>query len=1747
MRNIKRIISLIVLTVIILSNFIVLADSLYPISPGDPPPSPPPSPPTRPTEPGNGGNKGEPEDGQDSGIKGNKDIVGFREESSVDIRTQNKPRDGQDIIVNVELNQKLKNLATTVVLDVAKFNLHGFPYEIEMMKEYIKELPEYKYADIIDIKEYPITLGINRRTGGTSTGRSDYYDYEYQLVQDGIVRQHSDINYNLEGGYFEWYRDTEFTYESVDLINKSEFLSTLGRVGGIIDDVYISARSTATWVETPDMVEVRLKGRQKIEDSPYRKDVLSQVDIGRNIVLVDYNNRDYILWKLDNMVFTYVDYLVDIGVIKPEENAIDAFACTTGKNKHKQHALQRYNMKRVNYDKIDVSELIVNEDDPKDFEDWHSHVDVRQFNASEGARFPYPNYQVIQPCRNEGHQEYTYSMDNLTYVYEGNSEFTGNEVPESQIPIGANQFKMTAQSPQIFREESLSELDALRYIYRFMKYHEEEEVLNKLEVDTIVSLYGIQLYDYNDEDVEILKYLIAKGIIDPYEDNLRGLESNLLYKDMLKYIFRLAYKEKRFDFKKLTLTAEDVLMLNNNLMKNNITLKSEDMSEFLENLENSMEDFRSRNDVKYVNVYLPVTRETVENGDYIVTDSQNYGIVFESSPIRLNGMFYINVLLPESYPNSVVLRSTKIGKGYKIKLEDWVKGGIYELDSSGTGFNLLRANFTQGARAIEIDAKRYMSPTPNNDHLKITMDSDKPYMYKGVLIWDNEIDNFSDDLPDRDKFEYNKNQKLLTIKNISTENEALDILGNIAPPSELSASDQVFMGYSKVNMEGKSVDLIRDKELEKFGIEIIEDNILYNKVTDTYAYLDLRTEIFYHGNSVIKFEPGYMMVDYVDEVGSRFYNLDIVKSMLSSNLSSNTSVANQILTKIEKEIPYKIKDKDGYVLDTAFMYDEMTEGGLWLNATTLSGKNSNFIFYQDKSNPSLMLHINYRAVADYSDYSPTKRVDTDSRFESYLNSYKNQVPEEHPSVNALLQSIMAYQGIFTDSSYDYGINIIYNVGRGGGTLTLENRQNMINQLLTLISMEYKGRGQAENVKRLFKSLYQIGNWSGVFLPSIPGLEDYVDNNYTLGQFYNEIQNAEEVANIRKSTHLGDTAAEINRVGKNKNKEVPVLILNNNIYFRYADGDSIADLRGDSKTRMMSTLSYAYKRDKANQTLTISDENSIYTDTPADHIPLEHWKSNRFSNEIITSYIPKGGNGRDIQQWSVGRKVTLTKDEDNSYLLDKITYKSILENNVELTASSKWLEIDIHPSDSIQQIRLNLYNAMKSNSRVFKDAIENSDLEKELLTNPDLLKEFLNLAINDSDSLADIPLSSRGTTFTSRLRKNSLSGNYSFEHFDTEMYVVLVDYLIPAGTIVIDTSKSNTMQFEAKFMNTKVARGTKGVMYDIVNQSIAKIFEEKPITEMKTNDALLLPSGVQLVAIEPTNGKFVMTKGETVGSTISSSQELLWRYENDLNVNIGLTRNALNGIENINIPRKNTPSQNLFNNSLAVEKWNREALLTNGTNKVGFLTNRTLRTGKFKPDTQGSIDTDTYIDGAARVYPEIQLNKDLTVVELYQSDDSKNSMYFIRDVGMFTDTGFVDYLRDGVVDLRDARLESAISRDAFLDSAQGGESLIELFRLRNYNLIIGRLIAYVRYVLPWLLIIYGIVSGAFIILASTPTVKDFLWFALPEWIYYGLFRFLTVFSAEDGDEIPILHSFIKSSIVTAIGIIWLTYVSRSLIM
>lgn len=108
-----------------------------------------------------------------------------------------------------------------------------------------------------------------------------------------------------------------------------------------------------------------------------------------------------------------------------------------------------------------------------------------------------------------------------------------------------------------FVSEVMSRMDAYRYIYAMV--YANEKKLSNLEADIVNYKYGMEFNGIApDEDIEILKYLVAKGILD-YDGSseIYGLNNTITWAEFIPILYRVANKNARLDFSVIQLTDSE--------------------------------------------------------------------------------------------------------------------------------------------------------------------------------------------------------------------------------------------------------------------------------------------------------------------------------------------------------------------------------------------------------------------------------------------------------------------------------------------------------------------------------------------------------------------------------------------------------------------------------------------------------------------------------------------------------------------------------------------------------------------------------------------------------------------------------------------------------------------------------------------------------------------------------------------------------------------------------------------------------------------------------------------------------------------------------------------------------------------------------------------------------------------------------------------------------------------------------------
>lgn len=128
------------------------------------------------------------------------------------------------------------------------------------------------------------------------------------------------------------------------------------------------------------------------------------------------------------------------------------------------------------------------------------------------------------------------------------------------------------KDPNYFEDEELYTIDALKIIESYMRATEKE--MTEMEASIVTYKYGIHyLNTLSEEDRKTVEFLVAKGVLN-YEDeselvNIYGRFTNEI---AYKVLYRVANKDARFDFSKITLTDQESFWQEKGFYENNIKL-----------------------------------------------------------------------------------------------------------------------------------------------------------------------------------------------------------------------------------------------------------------------------------------------------------------------------------------------------------------------------------------------------------------------------------------------------------------------------------------------------------------------------------------------------------------------------------------------------------------------------------------------------------------------------------------------------------------------------------------------------------------------------------------------------------------------------------------------------------------------------------------------------------------------------------------------------------------------------------------------------------------------------------------------------------------------------------------------------------------------------------------------------------------------------------------------------------------------
>lgn len=148
-------------------------------------------------------------------------------------------------------------------------------------------------------------------------------------------------------------------------------------------------------------------------------------------------------------------------------------------------------------------------------------------------------------------------VENVAYVSTSNVLGVNYSVRSTGTSLTISRHNLFDSDTGYFSTEETSRMDLYRYIY-YMVYANEKK-MSDLERDLVNYKYGMEFDGIsNQEDTEILKYLVAKGILD-YDGSteLSNLYGSVSWYDFIPILYRVANSNARLNFSAIQLTDSE--------------------------------------------------------------------------------------------------------------------------------------------------------------------------------------------------------------------------------------------------------------------------------------------------------------------------------------------------------------------------------------------------------------------------------------------------------------------------------------------------------------------------------------------------------------------------------------------------------------------------------------------------------------------------------------------------------------------------------------------------------------------------------------------------------------------------------------------------------------------------------------------------------------------------------------------------------------------------------------------------------------------------------------------------------------------------------------------------------------------------------------------------------------------------------------------------------------------------------------
>lgn len=198
-----------------------------------------------------------------------------------------------------------------------------------------------------------------------------------------------------------------------------------------------------------------------------------------------------------------------------------------------------------------------------------------QLSELNGAKTAFPGeYSKLQS--NGILPDWHRSLGNILIKEGDNKKYLGNFTTINDVTNGV---MLQSSRPDFFTQESISTIDALKIIEKFMRSTEKE--MTSTEAATIAYKYGAKYLDtLNEADRQTVTFMIAKGILN-FEDSAEYVDLYTPFSFDVAYtlLYRVANKDARFNFSEIQLTDSEIFWQSKGYNENTIHIYNDDVPE----------------------------------------------------------------------------------------------------------------------------------------------------------------------------------------------------------------------------------------------------------------------------------------------------------------------------------------------------------------------------------------------------------------------------------------------------------------------------------------------------------------------------------------------------------------------------------------------------------------------------------------------------------------------------------------------------------------------------------------------------------------------------------------------------------------------------------------------------------------------------------------------------------------------------------------------------------------------------------------------------------------------------------------------------------------------------------------------------------------------------------------------------------------------------------------------------------------